>query len=150
MAASNPTVALTYGAVAVSLAFSQDSNSTTGTLDMNLGLNNGDITPAISPTDDATFGNTALVYVSLYNPMATTLRFGATTITVTDSSGFGGATTCELDNYVSGGGPIAAGWASSGSTGAVSGDSVTIAPSVYDKYITFSPGGQFIQAVSCN
>jgi hypothetical protein len=117
---------------------------------VNLGFDNGDITPTL-PADNAT-ANTPIIYVSLYNPTSSTISFGTTTPTInlTDTSGFGGATTCELDVYNNSSGTYS--WVSiSGATGAPSGNSVTIssAPATGGGGLQIKPGQQIV-AVSCN
>ena len=118
---------------------------------MNLGFDNGDITPSLT-ADNATAGNTPLIYASFFNPTSSAIDFGTDTPTInlTDTSGFGGATTCELDVYNNGSGTYA--WdAISGATGTPSGDSVTIspAPATGGGGLQIQPGQQIV-AISCN
>ncbi|HVA36656.1 MAG TPA: hypothetical protein VNJ51_03505 [Candidatus Dormibacteraeota bacterium] len=111
----------------------------------------GDISPATLPTDNATAGYTPLIYVSFYNGSTTTLTFGSTTptVSVTDSAGFGGATTCELDVYSKNGGSALA-WNAIGASGSVSGNAVTIGPVSLGagSTVDFKPGQQIL-AIAC-
>ena len=111
----------------------------------------GDVAPNTLPADNATTGYTPIIYVSFYNAGTATISFGSNTpqISVTDSSGFGSATTCELDVYSTpnGGGSIA--WQSIPASGTISGSSVTIATvSIAPETIDFKPGQQIV-AVAC-
>jgi len=148
MRSSNPTVTITYSTVTVTAAFSA-ATSGSGTLDFNLGFNNSDITPTISPADNAS-SDTPLVYVSIFNP-GSAIVFGTQTpnLTLTDSAGFSkGATTCEFDIYSNNGGsgqtwnPV--------NTGTISGDTVTIAPVSAGGSGVQIQTGQTIGAFACN
>lgn len=149
MPSTNPTVTLTLGAVTLTGTFSA-STSGSGTIDVNLGFNNGDITPAISPVDNAT-ANTPVIYASFYNPTTSDLQFGTSTpkVVLTDTNGLGTSpTSCSLDVYSNNGGGFA--W-NSVATSTPSGNSVTI-PAVAlggSSTLDLSPGQQIV-AVSCN
>jgi hypothetical protein len=147
MPSTNPTVTLTQGAVTLTATFSANTGGS-GTILANLGFNNGDITPAISPADNAVGGNTTIVYGSFYNPTANDIQFGNSTpkIVLTDTNGLGAATSCSLDVYANNGGGLA--WGSV-ATGAPSGNSVTILAAPAGGSLDLNPGQQIV-AVSCN
>jgi hypothetical protein len=148
MPSTNPTVTLTQGAVTLTGTFSANTSGS-GTIDVNLGFNNGDITPAISPVDNAT-ANTPIIYASFYNPTSSDIQFGTMTpkVVLTDTNGLGAATSCSLDVYSNNGGGSA--WGSV-ATGAPAGNSVTISAVALggSSTLDLSPGQQII-AVSCN
>jgi len=111
----------------------------------------GDITPVTLPADNATTGAQAIAYVSFYNGTLADISFGASTpaITITNAAGFGTATTCELDAYSNGSGSSLA-WTTTGATGTIAGNNVTI------NAATLSAGntvdlvpGQTITAIAC-
>ncbi len=149
MSSATHAVTITKGAVTLQATFGA-ATAGSGTVDVNLGFNNGDITPAV-PTDNASAGFTAVVFASFYNP-GSTITFGNTTpvVTLTDTSGFSGATACELDAY-SGNGSGSLSWQSVSSTGTISGTSVTVPSSTLSGSSTldFQPGQQVV-AVSCH
>ena len=145
MLSTNPTVTLTQGAVTLTATFSA-STAGSGTIDVNLGFNNGDITPA-APTDTV---GTAVIYGSFYNPTTSNLGFGTSTpkVVMTDTSGLP-TTSCSLDVYANNNGTGLM-W-NSVATGTPAGNSVTInaAPLGGSSTLDFSPGQQII-AVSCH
>jgi len=148
MPATNPTVSLTQGAVTLSATFSANTAGS-GTIDVNLGFNNGDVTPAI-PADNATAGS-ALIYGSFYNGTTNDISFGTQTpkVVMTDTNGLGSSpTSCSLDVYANNGGGLA--WGSV-ATGTPSGNSVTIPATALggSSTLDFQPGQQVI-AVSCH
>lgn len=138
-----------YHNISATIQFGADSAGN-GTLSVSDALNNGsDVTPNTLPQDTATAGATPLVYVSFYNASTTTVSFGSTTpkVTITDSAGFGSATTCELDVYAKNGGSTIT-WNAIGASGAVSGTTVTINPAAISGTVDFQPGQQII-AIAC-
>ncbi|MGC2128473.1 MAG: hypothetical protein WA629_00130 [Candidatus Aquilonibacter sp.] len=145
MPSTNPTVTLTQGAVTLTATFSA-STAGSGTVDVNLGFNNGDITPAV-PTDTV---GTAVIYGSFYNPTTSDLGFGTSTpkVVMTDTGGLA-PNACSLDVYANNGGSSLT-W-NSVATGTPSGNSVTInaTPLGGSSTLDFEPGQQII-AVSCH
>jgi len=145
---NNPIVSLTKGSVTFAATFSANTGGN-GTIDVNLGLNNGDIVPAL-PTDNANVAATVKVYASFYNPTSGTIRFGTTTplVVMTDTSGFGGATVCELDAYTQNGSSLSWNFVASG---AVLLNTATIAPVSLGVggTVSFNPGQQLV-AVACH
>ena len=144
MASTNPTVSLTQGAVTVTATFSANTSGS-GTIDANLGFNNGDITPAV-PTDTV---GTAVIYGSFYNGTTNDIAFGTSTpkIVLTDTGGLA-PTSCSLDVYANNGSGLM--WGSV-ATGTPSGNSVTInaTPLGGSSTLDFEPGQQII-AISCH
>ena len=123
-----------------------------GTILVNFSLSTSDVSPATLPADNATSGYAALIYGSFYNPTSSAISFGTQTpaITVTDTSGFGSATTCELDVYSNGSG-TGYSWATiPGATGTVSGESVSLARAAVTGGGGLQITGQQIVAISCN
>jgi virginiamycin B lyase len=139
-----------YNNVSASIQFSQDSSGSS-TLSFSDALDNGDITPNTLPVDNATAGYTPVIYLSIYNPGPTTVSFGSNTpgVSLTKTTGFGGATTCHLDGYFSNGG--APTWQFINGTGAISGTSVTVNPATLGggNTVDFTPG-QTVVAVACH
>jgi hypothetical protein len=148
MPSTNPTVTLTQGAVTMTGTFSANTGGS-GTIDVNLGFNNGDITPAITPADNATT-NTPIIYASFYNGTTNDIQFGTMTpkVVLTDTNGLGAATWCSLDVFSNNGGGSA--WGSV-ATGTPAGNSVTIPPTAIggSSTLDLEPGQQLV-AVSCN
>lgn len=149
MPSTNPTVTLTQGVVTMTATFSANTAGS-GTIDTNLGFNNGDITPAV-PTDNATAG-TAIIYGSFYNGTTNDIAFGTSTpkVVLTDTNGLGaGPTSCSLDVYANNNGTGLA-W-NSVATGAPAGNSVTIPATALggSSTLDLNPGQQII-AVSCH
>jgi len=150
MPSSNATVTLTQGALTLTATFSANTAGS-GTINVNAGFNTGDITPAISPADNATSGFTPLIYLSFDNNTTNTISFGSSTpkVVITSSGAISGA-NCNLDVYSSNGGMTST-WNFVGATGPVTGgNSVTIAPSPLGSGMTvdFKPGQQIV-AISC-
>ncbi|TAM88825.1 hypothetical protein EPN42_08610 [bacterium] len=138
-----------YHNISATIQFGTDSAGS-GTLNVSDALNNGtDVTPSTLPQDTATAGTTPLIYVSVYNGSTTTVSFGSNSpkVTVTDSAGFGSATTCELDVYAKNGGSSPT-WNSIGASGAISGTTVTLNPVAISGTVDFQPGQQII-AIAC-
>ncbi|TAM75664.1 hypothetical protein EPN44_07790 [bacterium] len=138
-----------YHNISATIQFGTDSAGS-GTVNVSDALNNGsDVTPNTLPQDTATAGATPLIYVSFYNASTTTVSFGSNTpqITVTDSAGFGLATTCELDVYSKNGGSSFT-WNATGASGAISGTTATINPAAISGTVDFKPGQQII-AIAC-
>lgn len=138
----NITVAVQFGTV----------TSGGGTLDVSDATNTGaDVTPNTLPLDTASAGFSPVIYISFYNAGTTTISFGSNTpqVTVTDSAGFAGATTCELDVYSTPNGGGSQTWQSVGASGTVSATSVTIAAvSIAPETVDFQPRQQIV-AVAC-
>jgi hypothetical protein len=131
-----------YHSITVSAQFSAPSVS--GSLTFSDGLNNGDITPAV-PTDNASAA-TPVIYMSVYNGGASDISFGGNfpQLTLTDTSGFGGKTSCEFDSYNNGT------WQTLVSA-AISGDSVTLGPeSIPGNTVDFAATNQSIVAFACS
>ncbi len=126
--------------------------TSTGSLSLSDALNNGDVTPNTLPADNATTGALPLIYVSFYNASTTTVGFGSQTpaITVTDTSGFGTATACELDVYVKNGGSTLT-WNAVATGGTISGTTATIPSVALSGGMTVDfQSGQQIVAVACH
>lgn len=123
-----------------------------GTINVSDATNTGaDVSPNTLPTDNASAGFTPVIYLSFYNAGTTTISFGSNTpqVTVSDSAGFAGATTCELDVYSTPNGGGSKTWHSVGASGTVSANSVTIAPaSIAPDTVDFQPGQQVV-AIAC-
>ena len=126
--------------------------SGSGSFTLSDALNNGDVTPGTLPADNATSSLSPVSYASYYNQGPVTISFGTTTpaVTLTKSTGFGGATGCELDVYNNQGQGTPLTWFGIPATGAISGNTVTV-PS-----ITLPPGntvlikpGQLVTAIAC-
>ena len=138
-----------YGGITATIQFPQ-ATAGNGTLYVTDAFNNGDINPNTLPADNASAGFTPVLYISIYNPNAT-ISFGQITpqVTLTKAGGFGGATTCEVDYYGSQG--SVRGWGViTGSTGTISGNTVTLPSATLPgtNTVDFRPG-QGIPAVSC-
>jgi hypothetical protein len=115
-----------------------------GSLVFSDGLNNGDITPAV-PTDNASAA-TPLIYMSVYNGGSSDISFGTQIpqLTLTDTAGFGGNTSCEFDSYNGGT------WKTL-LTATASGTSVTFGPeSIPGNTVDFAATNQSIVAFACS
>jgi hypothetical protein len=138
-----------YHNISMSAQFGPPNAS--GSLMFSDALNNGDVTPNTLPADNATAGYTPLIYLSIYNGGTVDISFGTAfpQVQVTDSSGFGGATSCEFDVYSDNGNNSVV-WHSVGQTGAVSGTTVTIGPGTLPpgNTVDFQPGQQ-LTAIAC-
>ena len=140
-----------YNNITASIQFNGTPNMG-GTFTGSDAIFSGDITPNTLPADNATQGNSALVYLSIYNPGPNRISFGGVTptITVTRSTGFGGATTCQLDVYSNNGSGYQ--WGTiGGATGTVSGNTVTVASTTLPQgnTVDIRPGQQIV-AISCH
>lgn len=142
-----------YQNISGTIQFGQDTSGS-GTASVSDALNKGDVSPNTLPADNATTGYTPVIYVSFYNSGSTDIVFGTTTptINITDSAGFNGASTCELDVYGQQGSnnnPFT--WFSSGATGSISGNTATINPFNMGagNTIDFKAGSQQIVAIAC-
>lgn len=140
-----------YNNVAVQSTFGADTAGN-GTIDVSDATGTGDITPNTLPADNATAGFSPVVYLSFYNPNANTISFGTKTplTVVTNTAGFGTATTCNLDVYANAGGGTPS-WHSVATGGVIAGAVATIQPTSLSGSDTldFQPGQQ-MAAVSCN
>ncbi|MDE2571393.1 MAG: hypothetical protein KGM44_02590 [bacterium] len=136
-----------YHNISGTIQFGADSAGS-GTINVSDALNNGDVTPNTLPGDNAASGFTPYIYVSFYNGSTTTVSFGSNTpkVVLTDSAGFGSATTCELDVYSNNGSGLT--WNSPKASGTISGTTVTINPVAFSGTIDFKPGQQVI-AIAC-
>jgi hypothetical protein len=112
----------------------------TGTVDVNLGWNDGDITPPVPPDNAPPGTPTTLVYISVYNPTPTAIVFGSSAIQIQDTASLGAA-SCELDVENAGG------WQFVNSGPITTGGSGTMA-SIGTGQVQFSPG-QSIVAIAC-
>ncbi len=140
-----------YGNISASVQFGQVVSGS-GTITLSDALNNGDVSPAL-PADNATAGFSPVVYFSAYNSGPSTISFGANTpqFTLTKTTGFGGATTCEFDVYGEQGNNGGRAWFSPQSaTGTISGNTVTVNSVALPpgNTVDFSPGQQIV-AISC-
>jgi hypothetical protein len=140
-----------YQNVSASIQFGQVSSGS-GTLSFSDALNNGDVAPNTLPADNATTGYSAVLYVSVYNPGPATVTFGTNTpqVSLTKTTGFGGATACHLDDY-SDNGSGSRTWRFTNGTGAISGTNVTVNPATLPGggTVGISPG-QGVVAIACH
>ena len=105
-------------------------------------LNNGDVSPNTLPADNAAAGFVPVIYLSVYNGGTSDINFGTTTpaITLTKSTGFGGATSCNFDIFNNPGTGLQ--W-STFLNAAISGNTVTFAAvSIPGNSVDFFPGQQ--------
>lgn len=126
------------------------SASATGTIDLADAVSpSTQISPALT-ADNATAGNTAVVYVSLYNPGTTAITLGSDTPqVVVTGSGLAAYAACELDIY---GANQSGTWGAVSGTGSVSGNSVTV-PSANlgsSGNVKFNGESQSLGAISCH
>ena len=124
-----------------------------GALDFSDALNNGDVSPNTLPSDNATAGYSAVIYLSVVNPGSTTISFGANipSFQITNSVGFAGAASCHLDIYGANGSGTTASWFYSGASANISGNSVTVGPAQLQPGNTVEfQSGQQIVAISCH
>jgi hypothetical protein len=130
-----------YNNVSLTVQFAP-VNFGNGTVTFSDALNNGDISPNTLPVDNATAGFVPVIYLSLYNGSTSDINFGTTTpaLTMTKSTGFGGATSCNFDIYKDQGSGLK--W-STFLTAAISGNTVTFASmSIPGNTVDFFPGQQ--------
>lgn len=127
-----------YHGITVSGSFFGSSSATTVVLSD--ATNQGDVTPNTLPADNAAAGYNAGIYISIVN-QGSQISTSSATLVLTDTNGFGGATTCSLDVY--GGSP--ASWSPSGLTATISGQSVTFNSPQGPQFGV----GQSIIAISC-
>jgi hypothetical protein len=141
-----------YNNISASIQFVQVISGST-TLYFSDALNNGDVAPNTLPADNATAGYSAVLYVSGYNPGPSTVSFGPNTpqVTLTKTTGFGGAATCHLDVYSRNGGNALAWQSVPNATGAISGTTVTVNPAALPGggTVDFQPG-QGVFAIACH
>jgi len=144
------TVLGAYQNISATLQFAtvtQDS----GTLTISDAIGNGDITPSLA-ADNATTGYTPVVYFSVYNPGPADIQTGTTApaVSITKSTGFGSATTCNLDVYGDqGSGPV---WFTiPGASATISGNTVSVPQTALPpgNNVDFQPGQQVV-AISCH
>ena len=146
MASGSDSFSLTYNAVSVSATFGA---ATTTTLDVNLGQNTGDVTPAISPADNATADYAPVVYISFYNGSTSTVTLGSDSPAVTLTDASVSATECELDVYT-GNGSGSDAWQKIASGSFANGAGTIPAAAIPDGgSVQFAPGQQLV-AIACN
>lgn len=142
-----------YNNVSVSVQFNTVTSGS-GVIELSDALNNGDISPNTVPADTSTASYTPVIYLSIFNHGPQTISMGtsAPAITVTKSTGFGGATTCNLDLWVDMGAGSRSWNALPGATGTISGTSVTIPSTALPGggTIDVKPGDQPIIAIACH
>lgn len=114
--------------------------------------NVGDVTPNTLPADNASTA-TPIIYFSLYNSSSTTISFGSATpvITVTNTAGFGTATSCQLDSYANSTGVVggASTWKTIDTGGTINGTTATLPSQSLPSPNTVDLVGQEIVAISC-
>jgi len=139
-----------YHNISVSIQFAAPASGS-GTLNFSDALNNGDVSPNSLPADNSSAGFTPLIYISVVNS-GSTISFGANVpqFQISDSAGFGGATTCSLDTYSIHGNNNTPSWSASGATGTISGNSVTIGPATLPQGTVDFQTGQQIVAIACH
>jgi len=146
MASGADSFSLTYNGITVAATFGA---ATTTTLDVNLGQNNDDVTPTISPADNATADYTPVIYISFYNGSTSTVTLGSDSPAVTLTDASLGATACELDVYT-GNGSGSDAWQRIASGSFASGTGTIAAAAIPDGgSVQFAPGQQLV-AIACN
>ncbi len=142
-----------YNNVSVSVQLGQVTSGS-GTLNFTDALNNGDINPNTVPADNATSGYAPVIYVSAFNAGPQTISTGTTApaISVTKTTGFGSATSCNLDLYAKNG-SVTPTWSTlQGATAVISGNTVSIPATTLPggNTVDFQPGDQPVLAVACH
>jgi len=140
-----------YNNISGSVQFPQVASGS-GSFTLSDALNNGDVNPNTLPADNATSSLSPVIYASYYNQGPVTISFGTTTpaVTLTKTTGFGGATGCELDVYNNQGQGTPLTWFGVPATGAISGNTVTV-PSIVlpmGNTVLIKPG-QLVTAIAC-
>ncbi|MGH7709332.1 MAG: hypothetical protein ACREM8_07055 [Vulcanimicrobiaceae bacterium] len=148
---ANGTITLGAYAPITSATFTFGNNTASSSFSLTItdALNNGDITPAGFPADNAVAGATPIVYFQISNPTSTDGTFGSTTpqIAIVDSAGFGSFASCSFDVYSDNGSGLM--WFSPGITAAPSGTTLTLAAkNIAPSTIDFKPGKAYF-AISC-
>jgi hypothetical protein len=142
-----------YNNVSLSIQFGQITSGS-GVIKISDALNNGDITPNTVPLDNATSGYTPIIYITLFNAGPQTISAGTSVpaITLTKSTGFGSATTCNLDLYIDPGTGTKSWNALPGATAAISGNTVSSPATVLPggSTVDFQPGDQPALAIACH
>jgi len=148
----SPATLAPYNNVSLSIQFVQVTSGS-GVLNLASALNNGDISPNTLPADNSTPGYTPIIYLSVFNSGPQTISTGTTApaISVTKSTGFGSATSCNLDIYVKNGTTRAWG-ALTGATATISGNTVSIPATSLGNgnTVDFQPGDQPVLAIACH
>jgi hypothetical protein len=130
----------------VTFTFGQAA-SASGTLDFADALDNGDITPALTP-DNATQGNTPVLYFSIYNPGTSAISFGTKLPQIQAmGDGFMAWTDCQIDSASNIGGTVS--WSYVNGTIEAANLNITFPAATLSNTLTFAAQSQQIWAISC-